>query len=88
MPFNYLTLAALHSKYAVIDGPYRRRAERLYKHLRATVLDNAFRVYKESGLLWENYHPMTGDGRSGRQFTGWSALVLLIYAEIYAGIQV
>ena len=86
MPFNYLILAALRTKYAVEDGPYRARAESLFHRLRENVLSNAYRVWKETGLFWENYEPDLGSGRRGRQFTGWSALVLLIYADMYQGI--
>lgn len=86
MPFNFLTLAALRTKYARVDGPYRERSEKLFVRLRETVLSNAFKVYKETGFLWENYSPEDGSGRSGRQFTGWSALVLLIYADMYQGV--
>eukprot|EP00171_Calliarthron_tuberculosum_P010737 IDg10737t1 len=71
MPFNFLTLAALHTKYATADGPYRERSEKLFVRLRDAVLKNAFKVYKETGFLWENYSPTDGSGRSGRQFTGW-----------------
>ncbi|PXF43147.1 Mannosyl-oligosaccharide glucosidase [Gracilariopsis chorda] len=82
MPFNYLALAALRKKYSIQDGPYRFQAEKLYNELRKAVLENAFNVYMQTGHLWENYSPDDdGHGKSGRQFTGWSALVLLIYAD-------
>lgn len=84
MPFNYLVLAALRQKYAVQDGPYRFQAENLYDELKQAVLQNAFNVYTQTGHLWENYSPDDdGHGKSGRQFTGWSALVLLIYADMF-----
>ena len=88
MPFNFLTLAALRTKYAVVQGPYRARAESLFQNLRQRVLSNAFHVWKDTGLLWENYEPELGSGRRGRQFTGWSSLVVLIYADMYQGVVV
>ena len=87
MPFNYLTLAALKTRYGVLEGPYKARAQKIYKELRSTILDNTYRVFVETGQIWENYAPdEQGDGKSGRQFAGWSALILLIYAEMFDGI--
>lgn len=86
MPFNFLTLAALKTKYSAVDGPYRERSLKVYKSLRRSVLDNALRVFKDTGYLWENYDPEDGSGRRGRQFTGWTALILLIYSEMYEGV--
>ncbi|KAI0566708.1 alpha-glucosidase [Gracilaria domingensis] len=83
MPFNYLVLAALKTKYSVLNGPYRAQAANLYSDLRRSILNNTFRVFKQTGLLWENYSPEDGAGKSGRQFTGWSSLIVLIYAEMY-----
>lgn len=84
MPFNFLTLAALKARYSVEDGPYKERAETVFNGLRKSILDNAFRVFSETGQLWENYSPDDdGAGKSGRQFTGWSALVLLMYADMF-----
>ncbi len=88
MSFNYLTLAALRTKYSVEDGPYRERSEKLFHRLKSAVLSNAFNVYKETGFLWENYSPVDGSGKSGRQFTGWSSLILLIYADMYQGVVI
>jgi mannosyl-oligosaccharide glucosidase len=86
MPFNYLTMAALHSKYGNQDGPYRERSASLYASLKDDVLSNARRVFEKTGYLWENFSPDDGSGKSGRQFTGWSALVVLMYADIYDGV--
>lgn len=87
MPFNYMTLAALRTKYSVEEGPYRKRAEKCFNDLKRSILENAFRVYKKTGQLWENYSPEEdGAGKSNRQFTGWSALVVLLYADLFDGI--
>lgn len=84
MPFNYLTLAALKTKYAAESGPYKKRALDLYKSLRESIIENTVSVYLETGQLWENYSPGNdGAGKSGRQFTGWTSLILLIIAEMY-----
>lgn len=87
MPFNFLTLAALKTKYGVENGIYRERALKIYKSLRKTVLDNTMNVFEKTGQFWENYSPDDdGGGKSGRQFTGWTSLVLLIMAEMFDGI--
>lgn len=87
MPFNFLALAALKTKYSVEDGPFKERAKIIFNGLRKSILDNAFRVFLETSQLWENYSPDDdGTGKSGRQFTGWSALVLLMYADMFDGV--
>ncbi|CDF39814.1 alpha-glucosidase [Chondrus crispus] len=87
MPFNFLTLAALRTKYSIEDGPYKERAAKILEDLQQSVLQNAFKVYSETGQLWENYSPDDdGSGKSGRQFTGWSSLILLMYADMYDGV--
>lgn len=86
MPFNYLTLAALWTKYSVEEGPYKDRAKALYSSLKADVISNALDMFEKTGYLWENYSPDDGSGKSGKQFTGWSSLVLLIYSDMYDGV--
>lgn len=86
MPFNFLMLAALRTKYSVEDGPYKARAARIFSDLRQDVLNNAFKVFLDTGHFWENYSPDDGTGKSGRQFTGWSSLILLMYADMFEGI--
>lgn len=86
MPFNFLTLAALRTKYSVEDGPFKARAAALHISLKNEILNNARQEWERSGFLWENYSPDTGEGKSGRQFTGWSALVVLIYGDLYEGV--
>lgn len=86
MPFNFLTLAALKTKYGVNEGKFQKRAMQLYSSLRASIVENTMAVYTETGLLWENYSPDDGKGKSGRQFTGWTSLILLIMSEKFDGV--
>lgn len=87
MPFNFLTLAALRTKYSVREGPYKIRAQKLSKELLSSIVDNAFQVFSRTGQLWENYSPGDdGEGKSGRQFTGWSSLILLMLADMFEGV--
>lgn len=86
MTFNYLVLASLKTKYSVEAGPFQERAGEIYKELRSRILENTRSEFERTGNLWENYSPDDGRGKSGRQFTGWSALVVLIYGEAYDGV--
>jgi len=80
---NYLALRALGKKYAVLDGPYKAFAKEIYNELRENLIDNMFYNFKKTGSIWEQYHPTSGKGQRSRPFTGWSALVVLVMAEIY-----
>ncbi|XP_060103428.1 mannosyl-oligosaccharide glucosidase [Heteronotia binoei] len=79
---NYLAVRALRH-YSHLEGPFRAEAASLYRELRANLISNVFRQYKESGYLWEQYHDSTGKGQGCYPFTGWSALVVLMMAEEY-----
>ena len=80
---NYLTLSALHKHYLSPDAPYRAKAKDVYDQLRDNLIRNMLRVYQQTGYLWEQYHPTTGNGQGCRPFNGWSSLIVLIMAEIY-----
>ena len=79
---NYLIAGALHH-YAHAEGPQRSRAAEIYAELRENLVGNLQREWERSGFLWEQYHPETGAGQRTHPFNGWSALVLLVLAEIY-----
>ena len=79
---NYLIAGALHH-YAHSEGPQRSRAAEIYAELRENLVGNLQREWERSGFLWEQYHPETGAGQRTHPFNGWSALVLLVLAEIY-----
>eukprot|EP00698_Gefionella_okellyi_P005457 TRINITY_DN14994_c0_g1_i1.p1 TRINITY_DN14994_c0_g1~~TRINITY_DN14994_c0_g1_i1.p1 ORF type:complete len:869 (+),score=164.20 TRINITY_DN14994_c0_g1_i1:65-2608(+) len=79
---NFLTLRALHN-VKQSDGPSRAQAEGMYSNLRDNVVGNLVRQYRQSGYLWEQYSDVSGKGSHSHPFTGWSALVVLMMAEIY-----
>ncbi|KAF3772377.1 Mannosyl-oligosaccharide glucosidase, partial [Nymphaea thermarum] len=79
---NYMILSALHH-YSQESGPYQKRAEDIYKQLRENLIRNIVRNYYESGYLWEQYDQRNGKGKGAHPFTGWTALYLLIVAEVY-----
>lgn len=79
---NYLALSAL-DYYRKAPGPYTSQAEEVYVELRNNLIANIYKQYKQTGYIWENYSDKTGEGKGCHPFTGWSALVTLIMAEIY-----
>ncbi|KAF5376548.1 hypothetical protein D9757_008280 [Collybiopsis confluens] len=80
---NYLALGALYNKYAVEDGPYKLRAQEIYRELRKNIIDNVFKEYERTGYVWEQYDPTTGHGQRSHPFTGWTSLVTMILTEKY-----
>ncbi|CAM9649573.1 unnamed protein product [Ectocarpus sp. 13 AM-2016] len=79
---NYLALAAL-SHYNQAEGPFRKDAGRIYTELRTNLLRTLLGGYHSTGYFWEQYDDRSGRGLRSHPFTGWTALVVLIMAEIY-----
>lgn len=79
---NYLILGAL-DHYAKLEGPNQQLARQMYGELRTNLVMNLYKQYQKTGYIWENYNDSTGEGRGCYPFTGWSALVVMIMAEIY-----
>lgn len=79
---NFLAVKALRH-YAQFEGPYRDVAQSLYSELRLNIIKNVMREYKRTGFIWEQYNDRTGEGMGCRPFTGWSALTVMLMAEIY-----
>ena len=79
---NYLAIRALNY-YANADGPYQKLSLEIYKDLRSNVVRNIFNNYQSTGYIWEQYNDSTGKGQGCYPFTGWSALVTLMMAEVY-----
>lgn len=82
MNINYLAVKALHH-YSHIEGPYQKEAQSLYAELRGNLIKNVMREYRRTGFIWEQYNDKTGEGMGCRPFTGWSALTVMLMAEIY-----
>ncbi|KAK0533947.1 Processing alpha glucosidase I [Tilletia horrida] len=80
---QYLALGALKTKYMVEDGPHKDRAKTIYRRLRKNVVENVQKEYVRTGYTWEQYDPVSGEGRRGHPFTGWTSTVALMMAEIY-----
>ncbi|TFK42937.1 glycoside hydrolase [Crucibulum laeve] len=80
---NYLALGALHKTYAAQEGPHQAKAKEIYKELRKNIVDNVAKEYERTGYVWEQYDPITGEGKRSHPFTGWTSLTALILAEKY-----
>ncbi|KAJ8576897.1 hypothetical protein ON010_g2306 [Phytophthora cinnamomi] len=90
MNANYLALDALHHYAQPSTGsPFQKEFERAYSALRMNVIANVYREYERTGYLWEQYNgdisdkQHYGQGQRCHPFSGWTALVVNIMAEIY-----
>ncbi len=54
-----------------------------YTELRAGLVDMVVNSYNETGFIWEVYDGDSGRGSNNHPFTGWSALIVNIMAELY-----
>ncbi|KNC96421.1 mannosyl-oligosaccharide glucosidase [Spizellomyces punctatus DAOM BR117] len=80
---NYLALSSLYKNYIHEPGPHQERAQRIYRELRRNLIENVFKEYRRTGYVWEQYSSIDGTGKRSHPFTGWTALIVLIMAEIY-----
>eukprot|EP00903_Cladosiphon_okamuranus_P008249 g7940.t1 len=78
---NYLALAALRH-YSQAEGPFSKDASRIYSELRTNLLRTLLEGYHSTGYFWEQYDDRSGRGFRSHPFTGWTALVVLIMAEM------
>jgi mannosyl-oligosaccharide glucosidase len=76
---NYLVLTEL---FALAESPKaganQKQAAKLYKELRANLVNTVFESWKETGFAWEQYDPETGKGQRTQHFTGWTTLVVKV----------
>lgn len=75
---NFLVLRGLRLFY-----PRNLAAKELYSSLRANVMRNIFRVWEETGYIFENYNDLDGSGQKGHPFYGWTSTIVLIINEAY-----
>jgi mannosyl-oligosaccharide glucosidase len=80
---NYMLLSSLYNNYLSKEGPYKAEFKDIYTRLRSNLVDNIYQNYEKTGYIWEQYHPVTGQGQRSHPFTGWSALVVLAMGETY-----
>lgn len=78
-------MSALHH-YSNLDAsanPHLERVKLLYSRLRDNVQRTVLSQYQETGYFWEQYDDVSGKGIRGHPFTGWTALIVNIMAELY-----
>ncbi|KAG0149919.1 hypothetical protein CROQUDRAFT_652883 [Cronartium quercuum f. sp. fusiforme G11] len=83
IPMNYMALCSLYNTYAKEAGPYQQPAATIYSELKDNVINNVFKEWKRTGFTWEQYDPITGEGKRSKPFTGWTSLVAMMMAEEY-----
>ena len=79
---NYLALGAL-KHYSEQPGPVQQQSRATYFRLKGLLIENIFKEFKRTGYVWEQYDDKSGSGKGSHPFTGWSALVVLIMADLY-----
>lgn len=82
MNINYLALKAL-KHYSNLQGPHQQAAAKLFSDLRANLLSNIVNQYSSTGYLWEQYDDVEGVPKGSHPFTGWTALITLVAAEVF-----
>lgn len=84
---NYLAVSALFKYANTIEYPMssslRDKIRNAYQELRLGLMRLVVDQYVETGFIWEVYDAATGNGRDNHPFTGWSALIVNILAELY-----
>ncbi|KAI0124410.1 glycoside hydrolase family 63 protein [Xylariales sp. AK1849] len=76
---NYLAISQLYG-VAIQDGPSQDKARDLYIRLRGNIVNTVYKSWAETGFVWEQYNPETGQGQRTQHFTGWTSLVVKIMA--------
>lgn len=70
----------LLQEYGSVEGPHQKTAADLYKRLRKNVVENVYKVWKETGFAWEQYEQETGKAKGVQHFLGWTSLVVNMMA--------
>jgi mannosyl-oligosaccharide glucosidase len=79
---NWMVAAALRH-YGALPGPYAERAAALAIDLRGRLVEAVGREYGKRGFLFESFDADTGAGKGTHPFTGWTALVSLLAADVW-----
>ena len=85
MNINFLFTSALY-KYSIdesIESTLRADIATSYQDLRMNLIDMIVSSYSNTGFIWEVYNDQSGEGMDNHPFTGWSALVTNLMAEVY-----
>lgn len=85
MNINFLITSSLfkYGKDTSIEESLRAKIETSYGELRLNLINMIVSSYTATGFIWEVYNDMSGAGMDNHPFTGWSALVTNLMAEVY-----
>ena len=85
MNINFLITMALHrySSDLTVTDTLRTSIGTSYQSLRMGLINMIVDSYSSTGYIWEVYNGDTGAGMDNHPFTGWSALVTNLMAEVY-----
>ena len=85
MNINFLITKSLfdYSNDENVPQPLRSDIKDAYGKLRQNLIDMIVGEYTKTGYIWEVYNDDTGAGMDNHPFTGWSALIANLLAEIY-----
>jgi len=77
---NVLAVLRLRDMGLSLMGPSTVRAKALTiaAELRRRLVGTVVESWERTGFFWEQYADGTGEGRSSRAFTGWTAAVILL----------
>lgn len=88
MNINYLVVSSMH-KFVTEPEEYpmgnklREDLGDTYQELRSNLINMVVSNFVNNGFIWEVYDGDTGRGFNNHPFTGWSALIVNIMAELY-----
>lgn len=91
MNINYLCLDALKYYYPEVvsdnaagaenSADEQKLAKQLFTSLKANLIENVFRNWKEKQYCYEYYDQKNGQGKGIEHFTGWTALIVNIMGQ-------
>ena len=85
MNINFLITKSLHGygQDQSVEEGLRKDIQTAYGELRMNLINMVVGEYTRTGFIWEVYNDDTGAGMDNHPFTGWSALIANLLAEIY-----
>ena len=76
---NYLVVRAMRQYSKGQHRDVAQRANVLARELSCNVVNTIVREYEKHGFVYENYDDQSGKGKGCHPFTGWTALVAMLY---------
>lgn len=77
--FKYFTYPRVYP----MPEPVRTKIRKAYHDLHQSLVDLVVNSHSATGFIWETYNGTDGKGFNNHPFTGWSALLVNVLAELY-----